>query len=70
MVNTSVVESLKNNLKILHILSLIIALFVALVSIISILFKDSFYLTENLIQTFVPNDIVNLIIGLPFLLIS
>lgn len=70
MTNTSTAGYLKYNLKIWYLLSIIIALFVALVSIIGLLYKDSIYLTATFMQTFVPNDVVNLIIGLPFLLIS
>ena len=70
MTNISTAGYLKYNLKIWYLLSLIIALFVALVSIIGLLYKDSIYLSEDLLQTFIPNDIINLIIGLPFLLIS
>ena len=70
MINASLEKFLKYNLKIPFLLSIIIALLVALVSIIGILYNESIYLNENLIQTLVPNDVVNLIIGLPFLLIS
>lgn len=70
MTNTSIAGSLKYKLKIWYLLSLIVALFVALVSIIGLLYKDSIYLSEDLLQTFIPNDIINLSIGLPFLLIS
>ena len=60
----------KYNIRILYILSLIIALIVAIVSVIGVLYQKSIYPTENLLHTFVPNDILNLIAGLPFLLIS
>ncbi len=70
MTNTSTARYLKYNLKIWYLLSLIVALIVALVSIVGLLYKDSIYLSEDILQTFIPNDIINLIIGLPFLLIS
>ncbi len=60
----------KYNIRILYILSLIIALIVAIVSVIGVLYQKSIYPTESLLHTFVPNDILNLIAGLPFLLIS
>jgi hypothetical protein len=61
---------LKDNFKTNYILSVIIAFLVVLVSIFGILFKDNIYPTENLIQSFIPNDIINLTIGIPFLIIS
>jgi len=57
-------------IKILYVSSLIIALMVAIVSIIGVLYQKSLYPTENLLHSFVPNDIVNLVVGLPLLLIS
>jgi len=43
---------------------------VAIISIIGILYQHSLYPTENLLHSFLANDIVNLIAGLPLLLIS
>ncbi|HEX3045113.1 MAG TPA: hypothetical protein VHY08_10180 [Bacillota bacterium] len=60
----------KNDIRILYVLSLIIAFMVAFVSVIGILYPKSIYPSEDLFHTFFPNDIVNLIAGLPFLLIS
>ena len=60
----------KYDIRILYTLSLIIAIIVAIVSVIGVLYQKSIYPTENLLHTFVPNDILNLIAGLPFLLIS
>ena len=58
------------DIKILYVSSLIIALMVAIISIIGILYQNSIYPTENLLHSFVPNDIVNLLAGFPLLLIS
>lgn len=55
---------------ILYILSLFIAFLSAIVSVIGILYQKSIYPTENLLQTLVPSDILNLATGLPLLLIS
>lgn len=58
------------DIRILYASSLIIALMVVIVSVIGVLYQKSIYPTENLLHSFVPNDIVNLVIGLPLLLIS
>jgi hypothetical protein len=60
----------KSDIKILYVSSLIIAFMVAIISIIGILYQKSIYPTENLLHSFVPNDIVNLLAGFPLLLIS
>jgi hypothetical protein len=60
----------KFDIKILYVASLIIALMTAIISIIGILYQKSIYPTENLLHSFVPNDIVNLLAGFPLLLIS
>jgi len=61
---------LRFDIKILYVSSLIIALMVAIVSVIGVLYQKSIYPTESLLHSFVPNDIVNLGAGLPLLLIS
>ena len=48
--------------------SLLIALLTAIVSIAGLLSPHLFYPTEELVQTFVPNDVVDLFIGVPILL--
>lgn len=58
------------DIKILYVSSLIISFMVAIISIIGILYQHSLYPTENLLHSFLANDIVNLIAGLPLLLIS
>jgi len=66
----SEVLPLRYNIRILFGLSIIIAVMVAFVSIVGILYQKNIYPAENLLYTFVPNDIVNLLAGLPLLLIS
>ena len=60
----------KCNLRALSTLSFIITVSVVIVSIAGIISQESIYRTEILANTFVPNDIVNLLIGVPFILIS
>ncbi len=48
--------------------SLVIALIVAVASVIGLLYQTSIYPTKELLKTFVSNDVVNLFIGLPILL--
>lgn len=58
------------NIRILYLLSLFITLLVTTVSVIGVIYQKSIYPTETLLNSFVPNDIVNLVAGLPLLLIS
>lgn len=60
----------KNNIRFLLAASFIIALIVGIVSVVGIKYQQNIYQTESLVNTFVPNDIINLLIGLPFMLIS
>jgi hypothetical protein len=46
----------------------LIAILTSVVSVSGLLYRDIFYPSEEFIQTFVPNDVVNLCIGLPILL--
>jgi len=59
---------IKNNLSFPYLASLLIAILIAMASISGLLYRDLYYPTEEIIQTFVPNDVVNLFIGLPILL--
>ena len=61
---------LKFGLRTSYALSLFIALLVLMVSVIGVLYQNTLYPTEDLLYSFLPNDVVNLIIGLPLLLIS
>jgi hypothetical protein len=58
----------RRNLKLIYALSLVIAVFMAAASITGILYRDAIYPTDELLQSFVPTDVVNLLIGLPILL--
>lgn len=48
--------------------SLIIALFVAFASVLGLTLPDQLYPTEELVQSFLANDAVNILVGLPVLL--
>jgi hypothetical protein len=51
-----------------YVLSLISAILMAALSLGGLLFPSTFYPTDELLQSFVANDVVNLFIGLPILL--
>ena len=51
-------------------ISLVIAILMVAVSIGGLLFPSEIYSTDELLQSFVANDVVNLVIGLPTLLLS
>ena len=51
-------------------LSLVIALLVAGASLAGLFFQSSFYPTDELRKAFVANDVVNLLLGLPVLLVA
>jgi uncharacterized membrane protein len=59
---------IKRNLTPLYVLSLIIVVFMAAASVVGILNHDSIYPSESLSQTFLPNDVITIIIGVPILL--
>jgi hypothetical protein len=59
---------IRRNLNPIYIGSVLIVVLMAIASTAGILFRSSIYPTEELTRTFVPNEVVNLIIGLPFLL--
>ncbi len=59
---------IKRDLKLDYILSLVVALLMAAVSIGSLLFPATVYPTEELRESFLTNDLVNLVVGLPILL--
>jgi hypothetical protein len=58
----------KGRLTWIYAISFLIALLMAIVSLAGLLYRASIYPTPELIQSFVPNDVVNLFIGLPILL--
>ena len=59
---------IKHNLKLVYILSFIIASLMAVASIAGILFRSMIYPTDELLGNFISNDVVNLLIGLPIIL--
>ena len=59
---------IKRNLKMVYILSLIIASLLVFASISGIWFGSVIYPTDELLSTFISNDVVNLLIGLPIIL--
>jgi hypothetical protein len=61
---------IKGNLKLVYILSLLIACVFAFTSVSGILLGPTIYPTEELLKNFISNDVVNLLIGLPVILVS
>lgn len=61
---------LRNELTYVYMTSFIVASLTAIVTIAGIIFRDHFYPTEALVQTFLPNDVINLFIGIPILIFS
>lgn len=59
-----------NRLTLLAAASLVVALLMAVLSLAGLLFQEAVYPSEDLKQSFVANDVVNLLIGLPILLVS
>ena len=64
--NTSL--PIRRDLTLTYALSFIIAILWAAASVIGLLYRAVVYPTEDLLQSFVSNDVVNLCIGLPILL--
>ena len=62
------VSHIKGNLSLIYASSIIIAILMTIASIAGFMFRATIYPTEELIQSFIPNDVVNLFIGLPILL--
>ncbi len=59
---------IRGSLTLIYAFSFLIAIIMATVSVTGLLYRATVYPTEELLQTFVSNDAVNLIIGLPILL--
>ena len=59
---------LKRDLWLLYVLSSIIALLLAAASLGGLLARSDFYPTQEFLQTYLPNDVISLFIGLPMLL--
>ena len=64
--NTSL--PIRRDLTLTYALSFIIAILMAAASVAGLLYRTDIYPTEELLRTFVSNDVVNLFIGLPILL--
>jgi hypothetical protein len=56
------------SLTLAYAVSLLIAALMAIASVAGLLYQTLIYPTDELLQSFVPNDVVNLFIGLPILL--
>lgn len=59
---------IKGEIKIVYICSYAIALFTLIASAAGLLFTEHLYPTKDLLQSFLANDVVNIVIGLPILL--
>ena len=59
---------IRRNLTLAYIFSLIIAILMAAASIAGLLYPAVIYPKDELLQSFMPNDVVNLFIGAPILL--
>lgn len=59
---------LKGNPALIYIFSFLIAILMTVASIAGLRYRAFIYPTDELIRTFVPNDVVNLFVGLPILL--
>ena len=59
---------IRRNLTLAYVISLVVAAVMAVASVAGLLYQTIIYPTDELIQSFVPNDVVNLFIGLPILL--
>jgi len=59
---------IRRNLTLIYALSFIIAILMGAASVAGLMYRTIFYRTDELLRTFVPNDVVNLFIGLPILL--
>jgi hypothetical protein len=58
----------KRNLALTYAFSAIIAVLMAVASIAGLVYRTTIYPTDELLRAFMPNDVVNLTIGLPILL--
>lgn len=61
---------IKRDLTLVYAFSLIVAILMAAASITGILYRTVIYPTDELLRAFVPNDVVNLFVGLPILIVS
>lgn len=61
---------LRRDISLFYIISLVIVILMIAASIAGLFLPDRFYPTDDLVLAFYPNDVINLFIGLPILLIS
>jgi len=61
---------IKHNLTLIYGLTFIIAILMAVASISGLLYQTIVYPTDELLQSFLANDVANLLVGLPMLLAS
>jgi len=61
---------IKNKLTVVYVLSIMIGVLVILVSSVGMIYSTSIYLSNDISGAFLPTDYLNLIIGVPFLLIA
>jgi hypothetical protein len=59
---------IKHSLRLAYLISIIIAMMMIIASVGGIIFQSTIYSSEELRQSFMPNDVVNLLIGVPILL--
>ena len=59
---------IKGNLSLIYVSSVIIAILMIIASLAGLIYRATIYQTDELVQSFIPNDVVNLFIGLPILL--
>ena len=59
---------IRGNLTLVYAISLVIAALMAIASVAGLLYQTIIYPTDELLQGFVPTDVINLFIGLPILL--
>jgi hypothetical protein len=59
---------IRRNLTLAYVLSLVIALLMIAAAVAGLLYRSVIYPTDELLQSFMPNDVVNLLIGVPILL--
>jgi hypothetical protein len=58
----------RGKLSLIYASSILVAILMTVASIAGLLYRTSIYPSEELVRSFVPNDVVNLFIGLPILL--
>jgi hypothetical protein len=60
----------KGNLKLAYVLSWAITILMAAASIIGLVYRETIYPTDELLEMIMPNDVINLVVGVPLLLVS